>query len=160
MPSFSLIKDRSTNEIPLVEVNFADDSSDFLILSKYESLDGHFIGHLEKETMACVALVKHPEHSEVTIMSHRTIGSTQYKWMNNGEVQLIPEVFSNVAEMDITRKVGRNDKDVKYISKYIKKQDEIEKKITSQQMASVPTKNKLQIQVKSKSYLYVKKSNC
>ena len=60
MPSFSLIKDRSTNEIPLVEVNFADDSSDFLILSKYEGLDGHFIGHLEKETTACVAMVKHP----------------------------------------------------------------------------------------------------
>ena len=153
MPSFSLIKDRSTNEIPLVEVNFADDSSDFLILSKYEGLDGHFIGHLEKETTACVAMVNHPEHSEVTIMSHRTIGSTQYKWKNNGEVELIPEVFSNVAEMDIARKVGRNDKDVKYITKYIKKQDEIEKKITSQQMASVPTKNKLQIQVKSIWYV-------
>ena len=99
-------------------------------------------------------MVNHPDHTEVTIMSHRTIGSTQLKWKNNGEVELIPEVFSNVAEMDIARKVGRNDKDVKYITKYIKKQDEIEKKITSQQMASVPTKNKLQIQVKS--FWYVK----
>ena len=98
-------------------------------------------------------MVKHPQHTEVTIMSHRTIGSTQLKWKNNGEVELIPEVFSNVAEMDIARKVGRNDKDVKYITKYIKKQDEIEKKITSQQMASVPTKNKLQIQVKSIWYV-------
>ena len=98
-------------------------------------------------------MVNHPEHTEVTIMSHRTIGSTQLKWKNNGEVELIPEVFSNVAEMDIARKVGRNDKDVKYITKYIKKQDEIEKKITSQQMASVPTKNKLQIQVKSIWYV-------
>ena len=98
-------------------------------------------------------MVNHPEHTEVTIMSHRTIGSTQLKWKNNGEVELIPEVFSNVAEMDIARKVGRNDKDVKYLTKYIKKQDEIEKKITSQQMASVPTKNKLQIQVKSIWYV-------
>ena len=98
-------------------------------------------------------MVNHPEHTEVTIMSHRTIGSTQLNWKNNGEVELIPEVFSNVAEMDIARKVGRNDKDVKYITKYIKKQDEIEKKITSQQMASVPTKNKLQIQVKSIWYV-------
>ena len=71
MPSFSLIKDRSTNEIPLVEVNFADDSSDFLILSKYEDLDGHFIGHLENEPTACVAMVNHPEHAELTIMSNR-----------------------------------------------------------------------------------------
>ena len=154
MPSFSLIKERSQNVVnPLVEVTFADGSSDFLILSKYENRDGHFIGHLEKETTACVAMVNHPEHTEVTIMSHRTIGSTQLKWKNNGEVELIPEVFSNVAEMDIARKVGRNDKDVKYITKYIKKQDEIEKKITSQQMASVPTKNKLQIQVKSIWYV-------
>ena len=98
-------------------------------------------------------MVNHPEHTEVTIMSHRTIGSTQLKWKNNGEVELIPEVFSNVADMDIARKVGRNDKDVKYITKYIKKQDEIEKKITSQQMASVPTKNRLQIQVKSIWYV-------
>ena len=151
-----MIKERSQNIVnPLIEVTFADGSSDLLILSKYENRDGHFIGHLEKETTACVAMVNHPEHTEVTIMSHRTIGSTQLKWKNNGEVELIPEVFSNVAEMDIARKVGRNDKDVKYITKYIKKQDEIEKKITSQQMASVPTKNKLQIQVKS--ILYVKR---
>ena len=106
MPSFSLIKDRSTNENPLVEVNFADGSKDFLILSKYEGLDGHFIGFLEKETTACVAMVNHPEHSELTIMSDRTIGSTQYKWKNNGEVELIPEVFSNGAEMDIARKIS------------------------------------------------------
>ena len=106
MPSFSLIKDRSTNENPLVEVNFEDGSKDFLILSKYEDLDGHFIGFLEKETTACVAMVNHPEHSELTIMSNRAIGSTQYKWKNNGEVELIPEVFSNGAEMDIARKIS------------------------------------------------------
>ena len=104
LPSFSLIEDRSTFDIPLVEVNFADGSSDFLILSKYKGLDGHFIGHLQNEQTACVAMVNHPEHSELTIMSNRAIGSTQYKWKNNGEVELIPEVFSNGAEMDIAKK--------------------------------------------------------
>ena len=146
MPSFSLLKDRSTFENPLVEVNFADGSSDFLILSKYEGLDGHFIGHLENEPMACVAMVNHPEHSELTIMSDRTVGSTQYKWKNNGDVELIPEVFSNNAEMDVARKIGT--KDVRYIQKEIKKQDEMENKITSKAMVSIPTKNKLQLQVK------------
>ena len=144
-----MLKDRSTNENPLVEVNFADGSSDFLILSKYDGLDGHFIGHLKNEPMACVAMVNHPEHSELTIMSDRTVGSTQYKWKNNGDVELIPEVFSNYEEMDVSRKVGtKGEKDVKYIPKEIKKQDKIEKKITSQQIASMPTKNKLQLQVK------------
>ena len=160
MPSFSLLKDRSTNENPLVEVNFADGSSDFLILSKYDGLDGHFIGHLKNEPMACVAMVNHPEHSELTIMSDRTVGSTQYKWKINGDVELIPEVFSNVAEMDIARNVRTNDeKDVKYIPKEIKKQDVMEKKITSKQMASVPKKAKLQIQVKVQPGIKLKAQN-
>ena len=157
MPSFSLIKDRSTNEIPLVEVNFADDSSDFLILSKYEGLDGHFIGHLEKETTACVAMVNHPEHSELTIMSDRAIESTQYKWKINGEVELIPEVFSNYQEMDVARKVGSNDdNDILVIKKEMKKQDKIEKKmkkLTVQQSVKMPQRNKLQLQVKP-TYIY------
>ena len=42
---------------------------------------------------------------------------------------------------------GNRDKDVKYIKKYIQQEDEIMKRLTPQQMASVPTKNKLQIQV-------------
>ena len=72
LPSFSLIKERSQNIVnPLVEVTFADGSSDFLILSKYENRDGHFIGHLENEPTACVAMVNHPEHAELTIMSNR-----------------------------------------------------------------------------------------
>merc|ERR1711988_2084552 len=80
LPSFSLLEDRSINGNPLVEVNFADGSTDFLILSKYEGLDGHFIGQLQNEPTACVAMVNHPEHSELTIMSDRAIESTQYKW--------------------------------------------------------------------------------
>ena len=148
MPSFSLLSDRSTIGNPLVEVNFVDGSSDFLILSKYEDLDGHFIGHLKNEKTACVAMVNHPEHSELTILSDRTVGSTQYKWKNNGEVEMIPEVFANVAEMDIARKVkSYNENDVLFIKKEIQKQDVIEKRITSEQEARVPKKAKLQIQV-------------
>ena len=106
VPSFTLIEERSTDDHPLVKINFADGSSDFLILSKFEGMDGHFIGHLRNEPEACVAMVNHPEHSELTIMSDRIIGSTQYKWKNNGEVELIPEVFSNGEEMDIARKIS------------------------------------------------------
>ena len=157
LPSFSLIEERSTNETPLVEVNFADGSTDFLILSKYEGLDGHFIGHLQNEQTACVAMVNHPEHSELTIMSDRAIESTQYKWKINGEVELIPEVFSNYQEMDVARKVGSNDdNDILVIKKEMKKQDKIEKKmkkLTVQQSVKMPQKNKLQLQVK-RTYIY------
>ena len=71
VPSFSLIEERSTDESPLVKVDFADGSSDYLILSKYEGMDGHFIGHLKNEPEACVAMVNHPEHAELTILSDR-----------------------------------------------------------------------------------------
>ena len=73
LPSFTLISERSSqgNDIPLVKVDFIDGSSDFLVLNKYEGMDGHFIGHLQNEVKACVAMVYHPEHAELTILSDR-----------------------------------------------------------------------------------------
>ena len=50
-----------------------------MVLSKHQGLDGHFIGHLANERTACVSMVNHPEHAELTIMSERTVGSTMYK---------------------------------------------------------------------------------
>ena len=67
------------NESPMVKVTFVDGSSDNLVLNKYENMDGHFIGHLENEPDACVAMVNHAGHTELTIMSNRVIGSTMYK---------------------------------------------------------------------------------
>ena len=73
MPAFTLISERSSqaNDIPLVKVDFIDGSSDFLVLNKYEGMDGHFIGHLQNEPEACAAMVYHPEHTELTILSNR-----------------------------------------------------------------------------------------
>ena len=73
LPSFTLISERSSqgNDIPLVKVDFIDGSSDSLVLNKYEGMDGHFIGHLKNEPEACVAMVNHPEHAELTILSDR-----------------------------------------------------------------------------------------
>ena len=72
----------------MVKITFADGSSDNLVLNKYENMEGHFIGHLENEPDACVAMVNHPEHAELTIMSNRVVGSTMYKWHNDGNVEL------------------------------------------------------------------------
>ena len=75
LPTFTLIEERSSqgsqDNIPLVQVDFIDGSSDFLVLGKYKGLDGHFIGHLQNEPEACVAMVHHPEHTELTILSDR-----------------------------------------------------------------------------------------
>jgi len=145
--SFSLIEERSTNGNPSVKVNFADGSSDFLVLSKYEGLDGHFIGHLANEKTACVAMVNHPEHAELTIMSNRVVGSTMYKWHNTGNVELVPEVFSNGLERsEVMERDGENDE-------LIANQEEqdalenIEDHLTAAQASTVPTTAKLQIKV-------------
>ena len=158
MPTFSLLEERSTNGNPLVKVTFADGSSDFLILSQYENLDRHFIGYLENEPTACVAMVNHHEHRELTIMSNRMIGSTQYKWKHNGDVELIPEVFSDGKETDIAMSSSQlrknQDHDVIYLEHMMYQNIEIEEHITPKEEAMVPTKNKLQIQVTTVQVLY------
>ena len=141
MISFTLIEERSNEHHPLIEVTFPDGSSEFLILRKYENLDGHFIGHLENEPSACVAMVNHPEHSELTIMSDRIGHSTMYKWKHNttnGDVEVIPELFSS-GESDIM--IDPNPADEIEL-------DKIEpNNVTTTEFVSVPVAAKLQIKV-------------
>ena len=145
--SFSLIEERSINGNPSVKVNFADGSSDFLVLSKYDDMDDHFIGHLANERTACVAMVNHPEHAELTIMSDRTVGSTMYKWAKNGEVEQIPEVFSQ-GERSIA--MGRQDDgDDEMDTDDMDEMLNIEANMTPEQANTVPATAKLQVQVSS-----------
>merc|ERR1712038_1309267 len=140
------MSDRSIDGIPSVKVNFADGSSDYLVLSKYENMDGHFIGHLAKENTACVAMVDHPEHAEITIVSDRTVESTMYKWKNNGEVELIPEVFSEGGKSIAMR---NNEVDDEAIADEGEVEEElnIEGAMTAADAASVPATMHLQLKV-------------
>ena len=139
------MSDRSIDGIPSVKVNFADGSSDFLVLSKYEGLDGHFIGHLANERTACVSMVNHPEHAELTIMSDRTVGSTMYKWAKNGEVEQIPEVFSQ-GERSIAM-ARQDDGDDEVDTDEMAGELAIESSMTAEQANSAPATAKLQVQV-------------
>ena len=143
--SFTRIEERSSNGIPAVKVNFADGSSDLLVLSKHQGLDGHFIGHLANERTACVAMVDHPEHAELTIMSERTVGSTMYKWAKNGEVEQIPEVFSNGEKSVAMARDGGDDDEMD--TDEMAGEQEIEEKMTHEEAATVPATAKLQVQV-------------
>ena len=147
LPSFSLIEERTLNGTPLVEVIFPDGTSDNLVLNKYEDMEGHFIGHLENEPDACVAMVNHPEHAELTILSNRVVGSTMYKWYNNGDVELVPEVFSNGLERDEV--MERNIEDDEPIVDQAEEVEEgiIENLLSAAQAKSVPKTAKLQIKV-------------
>jgi hypothetical protein len=147
LPSFTLVEERSANASPLVKITFADGSSDNLVLNKYENLEGHFIGHLENEPNACVAMVNHPEHAELTIMSSRVVGSTMYKWHYNGNVELVPEVFSNGLERDeVMDRDGENDEPIANQSEEDALEN-IEDNMTADEASTVPTTAKLQIRV-------------
>ena len=150
--------------VPLVGITFADGSSDTLVLWKFDSnLDGHFIGHLENEPDACVGMVNHPEYSEFTIMSDRIAesGSTTYMWKNTGEVELIPEVFSNGRTSEAVRKSGTEiqDEDEDFFSPHRKQEllhdDEmILNNMTPLQANSVPTTALLQVKVQGTNFKF------
>ena len=98
-------------------------------------------------------MVNHPEHAELTIMSDRTVGSTMYKWKKNGEVEVIPEVFSN-GETDIV--VARDDEgDDEVIANEDEENEifDIESNMSASQAATVPTTAKLQIKVNTQTYI-------
>ena len=142
MISFTLIEERSNEDNPLIRVTFPDGSSDFLILSKYENLEGHFIGHLQNEPSACVAMVNHPEHSEFTIMSNRIDHSTMYKWKHNdSDVVVIPELFSS-GESDIMVEPNPAEE-----SEFLDKIEPSNNNVTISEFVSVPDAAKLQIKV-------------
>ena len=150
--------------VPLVGITFADGSSDTLVLWKFDSnLDGHFIGHLENEPDACVGMVNHPEYSEFTIMSDRIAesGSTTYMWKNTGEVELIPEVFSNGRTSRAVKKSGNeyiND-DEDFFSprrkqEIIHDEEMILNNMTPLQANSVPTTALLQVKVQGTNFKF------
>ena len=120
-------------------------------------MDGHFIGHLAKETTACVAMVDHPEHAELTIMSDRTVGSTIYKWKNNGEVELIPEVFSTGEEGDMVLERETKEDDGPIANEEDEKKEyQIESaSFFRAQAATVPATAVLQVKVKYNLYFYI-----
>ena len=91
-------------------------------------------------------MVNHPEHAELTIMSERTVGSTMYKWAKNGEVEQIPEVFSN-GEISVPLSTEGEEEDDAIDTDEWAGELDIEAKMTAAWAASVPATAKLQVQV-------------
>ena len=84
---------------PSVSITFPDGYSDTLVLSRYfaneeakltRSEDCHYIGHLEGEPEACVAMTGCPgsDDLEFTIMSEHS-DRAMFKWFKDGAVELI-----------------------------------------------------------------------
>ena len=100
LPKFSMIGERSMDDVPTILIAFPDGSADTLVLDRYYSNEDdrkagfnrcNFIGHLERETDACVGMTGCPESEDVefTIMSSRLNGSPLFKWKRDESVERI-----------------------------------------------------------------------
>ena len=89
VPILTLEKDRLDNGSPQITIQFPDGHQDKLILSQHEDsedLDCLYLGHLEHEDSACVALTGCPEAEdlELTIFSSHLAQNGRLKWLRNG----------------------------------------------------------------------------
>ena len=102
-PNFLLNQERSLDGSPSVSITFPDGYNDNLVLSKY-SITGkkedykehlcHYVGHLEKERSACVAMTGCPGLNDVTftIMSEHSVGGKSFTWTKDGNVKIVKGV--------------------------------------------------------------------
>jgi len=100
-PKFSMVEERSSNGAPSVSVTFPDGYQDNLVLSRFDANDEdrmankehcNFIGHLENEPEACVAMTgcSGSEDVHLTIISNHVMQrSSMFTWKKDGSVEVI-----------------------------------------------------------------------
>jgi len=103
-PTFSLSEERSFDGSPKINIVFANGKSDTMILTKFnngededkieteeEVEDCRYLGHLENEPSACIAMVGCPgvEKVEFTIFSKNVFDSPAYVWTKEGSVEMV-----------------------------------------------------------------------
>merc|ERR1712241_276847 len=104
--SFRMVEERSFNGSPRVEVTFSDGYTDTMVLNKHYATeedrmagteDCNYIGHLENEKDACVAMTGciGSEDIEFTIMSTHATESPMFKWTREGRVEVIESPFKD-----------------------------------------------------------------
>ena len=91
-PTFTHNQERSIEGSPHLTVTFPDGYTDNLILSKHSEDDNdlcHYLGHLEKEREACVAMTGclGQEDVEFTILSKHATKSVSIRWTQTGLVE-------------------------------------------------------------------------
>ena len=108
-----MIEERQVTGQPRVSVTFSDGYEDNLVLDKFYSNDEermankehcNFIGHLEKDTGACVAMTGcyGSEDVHLTIVSKHAGRSAMFTWKKDGTVESVTRKVSTY----IPRAVG------------------------------------------------------
>jgi len=148
-PTFTLLDSRSDAPIPIpnIFVTFPDGYSDNLVLNRFYSeneADGcHFLGHLENEQEACVAMTGciGSEDIEFTIMSEHAPETNLFKWKIDGNVEVVDHPFKNGADNVITRA-----DDAPGDPSQMKAESQIEKSLTAKSKTPPPNQ-KLKVKV-------------
>ena len=103
-PRFALVGERSLNGVPTVSVTFPNGHEDTLILDRHYSFEEdrigqveacNYIGHLEKDPEACVAMTGcvGSEDVEFTILSDHATESPMFKWTKEDTVEVIEHPY-------------------------------------------------------------------
>ena len=108
-PSFVLVEERSLNGSPSIVVTFPDGYQDTLVLSKFYANEQnrmaskercHYIGHLQNENTACVAMTGCVGSQDVqfTILSKHSPKSSTFKWTKDGNIENMKVFLSLINE--------------------------------------------------------------
>ena len=100
----TLLEERSSNGAPRIVIDFSDGYKDTLVLNKFHGNDQdrianedhcNFIGHLENEPEACVAMTGclGSEDVHFTVLSPHALESSMFKWTKEGSVEVIEKSF-------------------------------------------------------------------
>merc|ERR1711953_587781 len=108
VPSITLHQNRDSEGFPSISIAFPDGYNDNMILNKLddEELEENectYMGHLEKETSACIALTGCPgrDDVELTIFSKHTERSGVMKWSKDGSVELMDQVRLGIPRSEV-----------------------------------------------------------
>jgi hypothetical protein len=106
IPCFDLLS-FSDFDIPLFEVTFPNGEMRNMILGKHQFRNRQFIGRLEGERHACIAVTLHEEgdtfYWSFTILYNDALEDTMFLWYpQTGVTEVIEEPFTNPNETDVT----------------------------------------------------------
>ena len=100
----TLLEERSFNGAPRIAIDFPDGYKDMLVLNKFHANNQdriankdhcNFIGHLENEPEACVAMTGclGSEDVHFTVLSAHASEFSMFKWTKDGSVEVIGKSF-------------------------------------------------------------------
>ena len=103
LPDVHVKESKSVNGIPSIDITFPDGFQDRFVLERHymtemdrmaRKMHCNFIGHLAKDTEACVGVTGCPgEKMEFTVNSKHAGRSTRFILLENGEMEKVESAF-------------------------------------------------------------------